>query len=394
MASSYRSPGVYSEDVFLKPQAKLETGVPGFVGFANVASGGQPAVEPNTPVTLHRKEEFNVKFTTLAESFLAEAVAGFFDNGGSRCYVTRAAPIAGGDNEKSEALKAALDSLSAIEDLDLVAAPDAMTLSDEQAIVQLQREMLKHCAENGDRLVILDSLSEDSLIKLAPDKTPERGALEQRELLALGLAEPASGALYYPWLRTLTGRFVPPCGHVAGVYARSDAKVGPFKAPANEELFGVTDLESRIDNHIQGKLNPRGINCLRVFAGRGIRVWGARTLSLDTNWRYVSVRRLLITIRRWIDLNMTWAAFEPNEPRLWVRVQRELNGYLESLWRAGALIGQTPQRAFYVKCDAETNPPEGRDQGQVVTEIGFAPGTPAEFIVIRITHRPGTTEVS
>jgi phage tail sheath protein FI len=173
---------------------------------------------------------------------------------------------------------------------------------------------------------------------------------------------------------------------VGGIFARTDARVGVFKAPANEEVFGVLDLDANVDDGVQGQLNPEGVNCLRAFPRRGIRVWGARTLSRDLNWRYVNVRRLFLTLRRWIDLNMTWANFEPNEPRLWVRIQRELTTYLNRLLQDGALKGATPAEAFYVKCDSETNPPELREVGQVVTEIGLAPQSPAEFIVVRIIH--------
>jgi phage tail sheath protein FI len=287
-------------------------------------------------------------------------------------------------------LQSALAALAALNDLDLVAAPDTMSLRQANgqpevaAIVQVQRQMLTHCAEQGDRLAILDAL---------PAGTTA-GILEQRDRLTIGQAEPVNGALYHPWLRTIGGRLVPPCGHVAGIFARSDARVGVFKAPANEEVFGVLDLETDIDNSVQDQLNPEGVNCLRAFRGRGIRVWGARTLSRDPNWRYVSVRRLFLTLRRWIDLNMAWAAFEPNEPRLWVRIQRELTTYLANLLRDGALRGTTPEQAFYVKCDVETNPPELREVGQVVTEIGLAPLAPAEFIVVRIIHRAGTTDIS
>jgi len=239
--------------------------------------------------------------------------------------------------------------------------------------------MLAHCAEQGNRLAILDAWLHSTVGQV----------LEQRESLTVGQTEPVNGALYYPWLRTVNNRLVPPCGHVAGIFARSDARVGVFKAPANEEIFGVFDLEIAIDNRLQEQLNPQGINCLRAFPGRGIRLWGARTLSRDPTWRYISVRRLVLTLRRWIDRNMLWATFEPNEPRLWVRIQRELTTYLTKLLRDGALKGATPAQAFYVKCDAETNPTEQRDVGQVVTEIGLAPLVPAEFIVVRIIHRGG-----
>ena len=385
MAPIYKTPGVYRQEIFLKPETRLPTGVPGFVGFADEGPPpGGPAF--NTPVALHRKEEFAAHFGSRPESYLGDAVNGFFDNGGVRCYVVRA-DLSG---ERAMALQNALVALAPLTDLDLIAVPDAMSLrqtngqADVTAIVRVQQHMLTHCAVQGDRLAILDAL---------PEATPA-GVVEQRDRLTTGQAEPVNGALYHPWLRTVGGRPVPPCGHVAGIFARSDTRVGVFKAPANEEIFGVLDLETSIDNSIQDQLNPEGVNCLRVFPGRGIRVWGARTLSRDPHWRYVSVRRLFLTLRRWIDLNMAWATFEPNALPLWVRIQRELTTYLTTLLRAGALQGATPAQAFYVKCDAETNPPDLREAGQVVIEIGLAPLAPAEFIVVRIIQRAGTTDVS
>jgi uncharacterized protein len=392
MAPIYKTPGVYRQEIFLKPETRLPTGVPGFVGFADEGPPpGGPAF--NTPVVLHRKEEFAARFGIRPESYLADAINGFFDNGGVRCYVVRA-DLSG---DRAMALQNALVALAPLTDLDLVAVPDAMSLrqtdgqADVAAIVQVQQRMLTHCAEEGNRLAILDAL---------PEATTA-GVLEQRDRLTIGQAEPVNGALYHPWLHIVGGvvqrpvdRLVPPCGHVAGIFARSDTRVGVFKAPANEEVFGVVDLETNIDNSMQDQLNPEGVNCLRAFPGRGIRVWGARTLSRDPNWRYVSVRRLFLTLRRWIDLNMAWATFESNELPLWVRIQRELTTYLTTLLRAGALQGATPAQAFYVKCDAETNPPDLREAGQVVTEIGLAPLAPAEFIVVRIIHRAGTTDVS
>lgn len=374
MASIYKTPGVYRQEIFLKPETLLPTGVPGFVGFANMGSQGGP--EFNTPVALHRKEECAAHFGSRPESYLGDAITGFFENGGGRCYVVRA--DASGD--RVAALQRALAALAPLDDLDLVLVPDAMSpgLTNDQS-VQVQREMLVHCAAQGNRLAILDAW---------PHSLPAR-VLAQRDQLTIGQAEPVNGALYYPWLRTVGGRLVPPCGHVAGIFARSDARVGVFKAPANAEVFGVFDLETDINNSIQDQLNPAGVNCLRAFPGRGIRVWGARTLSHDPAWRYISVRRLVLTLRRWIDLHMVWATFEPNEPRLWVRIQRELTTYLTKLLRDGALKGATPEEAFYVKCNAETNPPDQRDVGQVVTEIGLAPLVPAEFIVVRIIHRGG-----
>jgi phage tail sheath protein FI len=201
----------------------------------------------------------------------------------------------------------------------------------------------------------------------------------------------AQRSFVLPWLQTAREQWVPPCGHVAGIFARTDARGGVFKAPANEEVRDALDLEVAIDNSLQDLLNPEGVNCLRAFPGRGIRVWGARTLNRDPAWRYINVRRLFLTVGRWVDRNMSWVAFEPNDSGLWLRIQRELNPYLTGLWRAGALQGKTPAEGFYVKCDADTNPPGTREPGEVVTEIGLAASAPAEFVVVRIMHRAGTT---
>ena len=373
---TYKSPGVYFEPVFLKPEARLVTGVPGFVGFAD-----GPV---NTPVSLHRKEEFASHFTARPQSFLVDAVNGFFDNSGTRCYVVSASST----GDPVTAFAQAMDALGPLTDLDLVAVPDAMTLAGPAAVEAVQRRALEHCVEHGDRLAILDA---------HPAATPTR-VLEQRRNLTLGQVEPVNGALYYPWVLLPSAgeslRAVPPCGHVAGVFSRTDERTGVFKAPANEEVFGVLDLDVAVDMHTQDQLNPEGVNCLRAFPGRAIRVWGARTLSRLPEWRYVSVRRLFLTLRRWIDMNMAWATLEPNTPRLWVRINRELVAYLTNLWQDGALAGETPGEAFYVKCDAETNPRDTREVGQVITEIGLAPTVPSEFVVVRIIHREaarGTT---
>lgn len=381
---TYLSPGVFREDIFQKPKQLLPTGVPGFVGFAVPQNGASYSV----PVALHRKEEFAAKFETADESYLEDAVMGFFDNGGISCYIA-AADTAG---DRKDALVTALEALAPLTDLDLVAVPDAMTLTEKEDAEYVQRAVLAHCAEHANRFAVLDAFG-GGLIGPTADVADELNG--QRTALLTGQPEPVNGALYYPWIRVKneSDRFVPPCGHVAGIYARTDGKAGVHKAPANEEVRGVIDLETPVDNGLQDRLNPQGINCLRAFPGRGIRVWGARTLGRDPDWRYVNVRRLVLTLVRWIDANMAWASFEPNTPRLWIRIQRELGVHLEKLWKAGALKGAAPDQAFYVKCDAETNPPEERNTGRTVTEIGLAPASPAEFIIVRIMHRAGTSEL-
>ena len=375
----YKSPGVFREEVVLQPSPALATGVPGFVGFADPAEGG---ANVNTPVGLNRKEDGDVSFVGRSDSYLLDAVNAFFDNGGDRCYVTRADFSTGADG-----LIQAMASLAPLEDMDLVASPDIMVLrthlggADHDAIARVQGALLEQCQELGNRMAILDSLP----------ASDTQEVIAQGAALASGRLEPVHGALYYPWLVTLAGRLVPPCGHVAGIYARTDDKAGVYKAPANEEILTVLDLERVIDNSVQDQLNPVGINCLRAFPGRGIRIWGARTISTDVNYRYVNVQRLFITVRRWIDVNMGWATFEPNAPHLWVRIERELSAYLSGLVAAGALSGASDADSFYVKCDEEINPPEVREAGQVVIEIGLAPQSPAEFIIVRITWRAGAT---
>ena len=386
MASGYQTPGVYREEVVLKSAPQLQTGVPGFIGFVNSES----ASRFTEPVLLNRNNEFDVRFEKhLPEgSYLADAIHGFFSNGGARCYVAVAgfSQNAGESNEKE--LKTALDSLAALTDLDLIAAPDAMMLlPDFKAVKRVQIEMLKQCQELGNRFAILDALPKDV-----------SNVIEQRNQIAKGLREPINGALYYPWLVLPTRRMLPPSGHVAGIFGRTDARVGVFKAPANEEIIGVMDLcvegsdkfvQIDVNKRVQDQLNPAGVNCLRAFPGRGIRVWGARSLSNDQEWRYVSVCRLVITLRRWIDVNMAWATFEPNTPQLWVRIHRELSVYLTDLWRAGALNGHTADEAFQIKCDAETNSQSLIEGGHVVTEIRLATGPPAEFVIVRVVHQIG-----
>ncbi len=383
MPQTYNSPGVYQQEVFLRTPPVLQTGVPAFVGFAGSPQDGKSLIR--RPVLLNRKEEFAGHFSNADGSFLIDAVTGFFDNGGVRCYVIAASP----DGDRVESLRQAIAALEPIDQMDLVAVPDAMTLRafdgtpDKQAISAVQGEVIAHCGRQGNRMAILDSLPSAGV----------EDVMDQSSRLATGLQEPLNGALYYPWLYTTqNSRAVPPCGHVAGIYARTDARTGVHKAPANEEILGVTDLETQIDNGTQDQLNPARVNCLRAFRGRGIRVWGARTighLPPDPNWLYINVRRLFLTVDRWIDLSMGWAVFEPNDMRLWVRIERELNGFFSGLLRDGALRGATQAEAFYVKCDAEINPPELREAGQVMIEIGLAPLAPAEFIVARIVRRAG-----
>jgi phage tail sheath protein FI len=208
----------------------------------------------------------------------------------------------------------------------------------------------------------------------------------------------AFGALYYPWLLVPDGnagvRPLPPSGHVAGLVARTDLTQGVHRAPANVVLDGVQALTAMVDDAQQGVLNPQGINCLRVLPGRGIRVYGARTLSSDTEWGYLNVRRLLLMIEEAVEEANQWAVFEPNNRVLRQALSHSLNSFLNTLWRGGALAGDTPQGAYQVRCDESNNPPPVVEAGQVIADIAVAPTTPFEFIRFRLGRTVEAIEVT
>lgn len=277
--------------------------------------------------------------------------------------------------------------LEAVEEVTMLSVPDLMAAYqagaiDLEAVQAVQNAMVSHCELMGDRLAILD----------APPGLNAQQIKEWRVDKARYDSKYAT--LYWPWIKVfdpLAGQltFVPPSGHMAGIWARSDDTRGVHKAPANEVIRGALDLEVLITKGEHDQLNPVGINAIRAFPGRGIRVWGARTLSSDPAWRYVNVRRLFNFIEESILGGTQWVVFEPNDMALWERVKRTINSFLVRVWRDGALFGATPQEAFYVKCDSETNPAEVIDAGQLVVEIGIAPVKPAEFVVFKIAQFSG-----
>ncbi|MEL6855363.1 MAG: phage tail sheath C-terminal domain-containing protein [Cyanobacteria bacterium J06607_13] len=207
-------------------------------------------------------------------------------------------------------------------------------------------------------------------------------------------------AMYYPWVKVPNPResgkpiAIPPCGHMMGIWSRTDETRGIHKAPANETPRGVLGLAYETNFREQELLNPRGINCIRKFRNRGTLVWGARTLAQmdDTEWRYISVRRLVSYIERSIEEGTQWAVFEPNDEDLWARVTRTVKNFLERIWRQGALYGNTPDEAFYVRCDGELNTPETMKLGLLYIDVGVAPVRPAEFVVFRISQWDPTQE--
>lgn len=430
--TNYRTPGVYYETlVKARAQPVFRTGIPVFVGFA------QPRSDKKDLPKIHhidRLQQFSQWYESSPNSYLGYAVRGFFENGGEQCVV---APLQGNLSNSSEIAGALTrifapgEMLENIEDIDLICVPDAMLLQpDYDMVLKIQSAALHHCHRMGDRFAILDGFTEEvGRQHLKPEENRNYDEPPVLHWQRLPREHGAYGALYYPWIsvkqsliaadsdisritgmpcdgrenRTGSGaafanayrtRFVPACGHVAGVYARSDAKTGVHKAPANEVLEGILKLEVDFSDDEQEPLNNGGVNCLRSFAGRGTRVWGARTLSGHAEGSYVNVRRLFLTLTRWIRQNMNDMVYEGNNPSLWERVNQRLSAYCRDLFDRGALMGSSPAEAFFVKCDTETNTLESREAGQVIALIGLAPAIPAEFIVVRITQSASAIAVT
>lgn len=286
--------------------------------------------------------------------------------------------------------RSGLGGFEAIDDLTMVACPDLMAAYQAGAINRegvkaVQLALIAHCENMKDRVAILDPLPDLNAQDVKDWRMKEAGY------------DSKYAALYYPWIQVANptpgangaSMYIPPSGHLAGIWARSDTERGVHKAPANEVIRGALGLQNQITKSEQDSLNPVGVNCIRAFPGRGIRVWGARTLSSDPSWRYINVRRLFNFAEKSIMIGTQWVVFEPNDQALWQRVRRTITGFLTRVWRDGALFGTTPEEAFYVKCDAENNPPETRDVGQLIVEIGIAPVKPAEFVIFRISQFSG-----
>jgi len=257
--------------------------------------------------------------------------------------------------------------LDAYREVALVAAP-GMT---DQAICDA---IITHCENSRFRFAVLDSEAH----KGNPSDISPRDKWDT-----------SYGAYYFPWVMTAdlqsgVPRLVPPSGHVLGLYARTDDERGVWKAPANDILRGVFDLEYPINADQQGILNPKGVNVIRQFPGRGIRVWGARTLSSNSLWKYVNVRRLFIFLEHSIYEGTQWVVFEPNDEKLWARVKDTIRLFLRTQWRNGAMMGLTEDEAFTIACDRSTMTQDDILNGRLVCEIGIAPVRPAEFVIFRI----------
>lgn len=401
MATTYLTPGIYVEEVSggPRPISAVGTSTAAFVGVAPDARARQNETVAVNSWTQFRREFVPEKATSTP---LSQAVYGFFLNGGRRCWVVNVGEggqLAGGRG------KGGLDLLEAIDEIAIVAVPGYTEAASWEAC-------LSHCEKLKDRVAVLDAPLEGAdpekltRVALATPKRSSKKSSEEGEEDAGASGggdgqrprESKFGTVYFPWITLsdpLSGELVdvPPSGAMAGIWARSDATRGVHKAPANEPVRGALNLTYRLTHEEQGILNQAGVNCIRAFEAEGIRVWGARTLSADPEWRYLNVRRLFNMVEESIARSTRWIVFEPNDRTLWKSIERDIGAFLTRLWRDGALMGRTPAEAFFVMCNDETNPPEVIDEGRVVVMIGIAPVKPAEFIIFRISQFAGGFEV-
>jgi phage tail sheath protein FI len=262
--------------------------------------------------------------------------------------------------------------LTSFEDIDSISI---VYIPNIASIPGLFDDLISHCEKLKDRFAIVD------VAKGTPNPTTKPGDTKY-------------AAFYCPWIKIMDPQTsleisVPPGGYVAGIYARSDNERGVHKAPANEVVTGADDVEYAFDKAIQDTLNPKGMNCIRAFTGRGIRVWGARTISSDPLWKYINVRRLFIYLEKSIGNGTQWVVFEPNNEKLWARVKQAITQFLTTVWKSGALMGKTPEEAFFVKCDRSTMTQDDIDNGRLIVIIGVAPTKPAEFVIFRIAQWQG-----
>jgi phage tail sheath protein FI len=293
-------------------------------------------------------------------------------------------PLVLGDFEGDDTLpsqqRTGLAGLASVKEIAILAAPDGPNIQGLREAVITQCELLR------DRFAVVDA-------------DGNQGDVEQVNVVN----DTEYGAVYFPWIRVYNERgddtlLVPPSGHMCGIYARTDDDRGVFKAPANTVIQGMVTrdigptqkpLQYLITKGEQDILNPKGVNAIRDFRpdGRGIRVWGARTMSSDPDWKYINVRRLFIFIEESIDQGTQWAVFEPNDEKLWARIRQSISNFLTTQWRNGALMGTTRDEAFFVICDRTTMTEDDIDNGRLICEIGIAPVRPAEFVIFRIQQK-------
>lgn len=349
--AEFLAPGVYIEEVPFRsvPIEGVSTSTVGFIG----ASARAPLAGPLTSFS-----EFQRAAQSNVSANVCLAVRGFFENGGTRCYVARIAP--------GDPFETALEAMAG-EKISVICCPE------ENAFPSAAAAMAAHCERLKDRVCILQS--PQPVISDSAHQPPVHSSY---------------AAYYHPWVTvaSLDGTAtvtIPPAGHVAGVYANTDTNRGVWKAPAGVPLLGMRALSENINTAQSDLLVERGINILRNIPGHGFQVWGSRTTdSQDSQWKYVNVRRLFVYVEQSIQQGLQWVVFEQNGPALWVAVSTTILDFLRDLWTSGALQGVKPEEAYFIRCDRTTMTQVDIDAGRLVALIGLAPTRPAEFVILRI----------
>jgi phage tail sheath protein FI/enoyl-CoA hydratase/carnithine racemase len=367
----FLAPGVYVEEVPFRSHSieGVPTSTTAFIG-ATLTTPPPPADSTKRePIRSFR--EFEQQYGGLDDlqtaegpacNYIAHAARAFFDNGGQRLYIGHVAADAPAA-EYTEALQALPESAG----ISIIAAPGYSTRA---ASAEIQQALIEHVNEPARfRFAVLD----------APPAATIDEALAARSSINSSYA-----AMYYPWITTANSLQLPPSGFVCGIYARVDTTRGVWRAPANEAITGAVGLQAAVDTHGQERLSAQSINSIRTFTGRGILLWGARTTSNDPEWKYVNVRRYFIFLEHSIYDGLQWVVFEPNGAALWQSVRRTVENFLLNSWQNGALLGNKPEEAFYVRCDRSSMTQNDIDSGRLIVEIGIAPVRPAEFVIIRI----------
>jgi phage tail sheath protein FI len=401
--AEYLSPGVYVEEIEMgaKPIEGVSTSTAGFIGLSEK---GDEYLNKPTLVTSWGQYVDKFGRYTIETPYLSSAVHGFFQNGGSRCFIVKVASGQSEDETNSNIIgtdsgnpgtRTGLQSFIEIDAVNIICAPG---ITDNA----VQKALIIHCENMQDRFCILDAPEDANMTAIQAHKN---GIVSTK-----GYA-----ALYYPWIEvaveigtdktitvggeeitetkiTFERKFVPPSGYMAGIFARSDTQRGVHKAPANEMVKGALSLQTNIGKGEQDILNPLGINCIRSFQGRGILVWGAKTTASDPLWKYINIRRLFLYLEESIDESTQWIVFEPNSEILWDRVVQTIDNFLKGVWKSGALMGTTPEEAFFVKCDRTTMTQDDIDNGRLIAVIGVAPVKPAEFVIFKIAQWTNNSE--
>lgn len=347
----FLAPGVYIEEISTKvrPIEGVPTSTLALIGV----SEQPPDISDITSLAEYRRIA-----APDASPYLSGAVRGFFDNGGQRCIVL---------------WQATSDSVEAVLERVVDQPVSVLGCPDQDRLPTAAATLGAYCARRRDRLCILH----------APQPTMPHATHEP-------LVRSSFAAYYHPWVIIPTedgaGHLtVPPVGHVAGLYARTDREHGVWKSPAGIALAGVTGLSQQASPAERDLLHDRGINVLRQEPGRGILVWGARTTNTDPEWKYVAVRRFVIYVEQSLRKGLQWVVVEPGGSALWESVRHTCERFLSALWRQGALVGQRAEDAYFVRCDRTTMTQDDVDNGRLIALVGIAPSKPAEFVVLRIT---------